>query len=262
LFGRSILENEMKLIKSILSSLWVVAVCVTPTFGSSAAQKPKATVTKGPAPTPITADALADDYSPDFTQGDAKWRSKTVEVTGFCIAPDPDNLAIWLVEPRYGILCQFPKAMKSKIQGLQNGQCVKIVGKVGYFSTGRIEIACTSLALCDSTPVAITTDALFDEFKDNPKAALEKYKKRAIFVHGNLGSVVTQTGGVQRVILGLKTKAGEGVWCFLPNSTDDRLSQLAEDRGVSVFGKVESYSKLNGQFRIKITTYSYKGDPE
>lgn len=245
-----------------LAPFSLAAIVLAPTHGLSATPPKAKAPAKMSSAIPVTADALMDDYSPHFMEGDEKWRGKTVEVTGFCLAPDPDQLAIWFVDPQYGILCLFPKTMGSRIKGLQNGQCVKVVGKVGYFTAGRVQIGCTSLSLCDSRPITLTTDSLFDEIKDNQKEVLEKYKDRALFVHGDLGSVVTQTGGVQRVILSLKTKGGEGVWCFLPSSTDEGASKLAEDHGVTVFGKVQGFTKINGEYRVKMNAYSYKADPK
>jgi len=250
----------MRTLKACLAPVWATLLCLTPMIGRADTPKAKAASTKGPAATPVTADALFEDYTPDFTQGQDKWLGKTVEVSGFCLSRDPENLVISMVDPWFGIICRFPKTATKQIAGLTIGQCVKAVGKIGYFSSGHVEIACSSMTLCDTKAMPVPADFIYDEIKSDPKGAVERYKKRAIFIHGTLSSVVVQTGGVQKTIIGLQTKDGEKVWCFIQSSTDDSLAKLAEGTGMNIWGKVESYSRLNGQLRVKVNVFSYTPD--
>lgn len=254
----------MRIPKKCLAPLWAICLCLASSMASAKPPVQKITPSKPePVSAVVTAEELMADFSLDFVTAGAKWSGKTVEVTGFCIFPNAENLFLAMVAPQFGINCSFQKSAQKALAGLKTGQCVTVVGKIGYYASG-LPLTCYSVKPCTTKPEAISADDLYKEIKANTKTALNKYKSRTVFLSGKLASVIVQKGGVMKTIIALQTVDGDLVWGYLLSSTDERANALPQGADLTLFGKVEdfgnSYSVNDHKNRVKLTVYSYKND--
>ena len=102
----------------------------------------------------VTTDQLRREYAADRKAADAKYKGKTLRVSGPVreyIAPEPDipdgnKPILWLhsdVEP--WIWCTFPLASDAQVRGLRPGQSVTVRGTCDGIFTGQINLTGCSL---------------------------------------------------------------------------------------------------------------------
>jgi hypothetical protein len=211
-------------------------------------------------PIKITADQLWHDFKGNWVDGDEKWYGKIVEVTGFCVGRD-DNV-VNMIDSRLGIACIMPNRLQKTVDKIQAGQCITVVGVVGHFSAGNVMITAKSLTLSNEKPPVISASDVYTEFQDNNQKASDTYIGKFFSVHGNLVSVLIQSGGMQKLIITLKTDESNNVWCYLPSSTDDNIKNLVEDGGITVVGRIKEFKVIEGKKRLVVEAIHYAADPE
>jgi len=110
----------------------------------------KTTTTSGTTSVSVSADELLSAYATDNQAAAAKYKNKSVTVSGKMASFDISKFSVTLkgnTDTDYDITCIFSSGDSSKISNLEPDQAITVKGTVGNFAGGTIEITnCTFIS--------------------------------------------------------------------------------------------------------------------
>jgi hypothetical protein len=206
---------------------------------------PKRPDEKPDAPIAITAEALEREYDNNVVAADAKFKGRTVDVTGKVarVARNkPGKLTIELdSEAGPPIECDFAaKDGQAQLGALAAGDTVVVRGTCRGRPDGVVALAsCTSVKkldeVVDGPAVAVAADELMRAYERNVVAADAKYKGKALELTGKVARVVRNRPG--RITLFLGAEDGASVGCdFLAKDGQAQLAEVGVGDTVTVRG--------------------------
>ncbi len=121
---------------ALVAALGLIAAgcCAPPSSSSSSSTKPPPAATKHPA-LEVTSNQLFNDYHANEVSADAKYKGKTIAVTGAVTSIDKDlfdNIVVHLSTPNQfmGIMAKLDDSQKGMAANLSKGQSLRLVCEV------------------------------------------------------------------------------------------------------------------------------------
>jgi tRNA_anti-like len=162
----------------------------TPKDGDKA-QKENAGVDTGPIA--VASEALAEEFAADPVAAEAKYKGKTLEITGGYASELASVRVVYLkgAKKKDGSPCHVRCWVVPEIEKkaatlhLSQGQKLKLVGRYNEFTQGEVDVRECSLTELEPSKLTPVSSELFaKEFDDDPAATLKKYENQEVVLSG------------------------------------------------------------------------------
>lgn len=227
------------------------------TLGSKPA--PVATTSENKTAYSLTAEEMAKECLTDFKAAEAKYKDKTVELSGTLRLAHP-IAGFWVdgtplkASDSLDFECIPPGSQEERLLWLTKGQKVKVKGRVGF--VGPVKISLLDCQFTELEPAAkVTAAQLTEEFTKDKAAAEKKYDfKKEIVVEGTVSDLVKVKDAFEVRMAGAKPDVR-----LIFHVKEADWNQLKKGQHVAVKGTCSIFTEADGVKELSFGGYLLKG---